>query len=175
MILVPLELEFAVGESKQDRFFFVPVPLEHPIAGSTNLAVIRGKELELAENLVKIDECVREDIFPKVGWEFGPGSVPKQYGLGVRQVPSIVVLKFMRAPQVVGELDGDWSPKWDEVEVDCVFSRVMGFPFVLATHFLGCCDLSLSDIHLDGLSSSGFLPNSFVKNFEVGTAQMKPL
>lgn len=135
LLLVLPELEFPVGEGKQDRFF-VFVPRVSPIAGSAKLAVNRVNEL--AEELVEVDECVGEDIFPKVGWEFRARWVPEEKGLGAREVPFVVVLKIMSEPQVVGELSVVWSSKWNELEVDWLFSSVIRFPFVLYTPFL-CC------------------------------------
>jgi hypothetical protein len=83
VVLVLLELEFPVGEGKQVRFF-VFAPRVSPIAGSANWAVNVNRMKDLVEDLVEVDECVGEDIFPKVGWEFGARWVPEQYGLGVR-------------------------------------------------------------------------------------------
>ena len=133
VLLVLLEFESPVGEGKQDRPL-VSVPRIRPIAESFNLAFNKAKDL--AEDPVEVGECVGEDISPKVGWEFGARWVPEQYGLGICGVPCIVVSKFMGDPQVIGDLDRVWFPKWDELKVDWECSTVIRFPFAISTRAL---------------------------------------
>ena len=56
VVLVLLELEFPVGEGKQDRFF-VLVPRISPLAEFANLAFNRVKDL--AEDLVEVNVLAR--------------------------------------------------------------------------------------------------------------------